>query len=154
VKKTIINELTQIQDANDGLLRPVDVVEFAKDPETALHSIFEWDDAVAGQAYRLWQARHVISVHVTVLENTETSVRAFVSLMEDRNVPGGGYRGIEEVMTDTMFRASLVRQYLKESQIFRKKYSAIKELESVFDAMDRADVVLAVDSLEPEEVAA
>jgi hypothetical protein len=41
-----------------GKLSPSDVVEFARDEKTALHSCFEWDDSVAAREYRLHQNSH------------------------------------------------------------------------------------------------
>ena len=44
----------------DGELDPHDIVREARDPESVLHDSFEWDDAKAGAAYRLDQARALI----------------------------------------------------------------------------------------------
>jgi len=43
-----------------GYLDPDVVVEEARDPESDLHPYFEWDDTLAGQAYRLAQAGDLI----------------------------------------------------------------------------------------------
>ena len=45
--KEIQDELELIAEAHGGILYPRDVVEFAKDEETALHSQFTWDDSEA-----------------------------------------------------------------------------------------------------------
>jgi hypothetical protein len=39
------------------LVDPWKVLEYARDPNTALHKWFEWDDALAAQRYRLHQLR-------------------------------------------------------------------------------------------------
>jgi len=70
----IQQELESIRRSAGGLLRPEDVVEFARSPETALHEEFTWDDSEAAHQYRLWQARQVIRVNVTVIGNTESKV--------------------------------------------------------------------------------
>lgn len=38
----------------------LDGVEFARDPETELHSRLEWDDTKAAQKYRVWQLSKII----------------------------------------------------------------------------------------------
>jgi hypothetical protein len=43
-----------------GRVAPEDVVEYADDPASPLHSAFEWDDTVAAQQHRLAQARSLI----------------------------------------------------------------------------------------------
>jgi hypothetical protein len=51
--KEIFEELNQIAATHGGELREEDVVEFAKNPETALHDYFTWDDKKAAAKYRL-----------------------------------------------------------------------------------------------------
>ncbi len=63
----IKQELEALAEANNGILRPEIVVEFARDAKTALHSRFEWDDTEAAKQYRLWQARQIIKVAINVL---------------------------------------------------------------------------------------
>ena len=46
--------------AVDGLITADGAVEAARDPTSILHREFEWDDTVAGHAYRLQQARALI----------------------------------------------------------------------------------------------
>ena len=71
-------ELEQIRKANDGELRPADVVEFARNPDTALHSRFTWDDDKAAAEYRLWQARELIRVVVQLHPKTNKKMRVYV----------------------------------------------------------------------------
>lgn len=134
---TIIEELEKIREANDGILLPSEVVEFAKDPETALHSRFTWDDSKAAHEYRLWQAREVIRVLVRVVPGVKSTVRAFVSLAQDRKA--GGYRSIEDVMIDPPMRESLLDQAKRELASFRRRYKDLKELAVVFSAMDEIE---------------
>ena len=43
-----------------GKLRPIDVVERARDPKSVLHDCFEWDDTKAAEQWRLRQAAQLI----------------------------------------------------------------------------------------------
>lgn len=132
------DELEALREANDGLLRPVDVVEFAKqNPGSALHKRFEWDDGTAAQQYRLWQARVLIKVHVVVAKPTQQPITAYVSLDHDRKQAGGGYRSLQDVLSDNEQRAALLRQAMREAATWREKYKSLKELSDVFAAMDR-----------------
>lgn len=132
----IKQELEALAEANNGLLKPEAVVEFAKDPNTALHSRFEWDDTEAAKAYRLYQARQIIRVSVSVLPNeNETEYRVFVSLKNDRS-NGGGYRPMVEVMTNDEMRRQLLSQAHNDFKMWQKKYNQLKELAPVFAQMD------------------
>lgn len=132
-------ELETIAKVNGGILRPADVVKFAEDPETALHSRFEWDDTEAAHAYRLWQARAVIKVHVEVLPQGKTETKVFVSLPSDRHSIGGGYRLTVDVMSEEEQRREMLTEAKRQFQYWRKRYQQLNELAPVFAAMDKVE---------------
>lgn len=141
-RELIRAELEQIRQNHGGLLRPEDVVKFARNKRTALHSEFEWDDAKASAAYRLDQARRVIRVTVDVLPSPHADqepVRAFVSVVSDRVKPGGGYRSMADVMTDDDLRRELVNEALGEVKRWRRKYERLRELVPIFRAIDKVE---------------
>ena len=51
---------------------------------TVLHNEFTWNDTEAAEAYRLEQAKHILS-NITIVtgEKNETPVRAFFSIAQD-----------------------------------------------------------------------
>jgi hypothetical protein len=60
---------------SEGRLRPEDVVDAARNPNSALHSYFTWDDSEAAAAYRLQEARALIKrVKVDVVRSDEMVV--------------------------------------------------------------------------------
>lgn len=130
-------ELDYLQKQNNGVLHPNDIVEYAKDPGTALHGQFEWSDSKAAELYRLNQARNVIRCYVKIVdEKVNEPVRAFVSLSSDRNK---GYQKIERVMKNPATRNQLLIDAIADMVRFKKKYNTLKELAGVFKA---ADVVI------------
>ena len=139
---SVTGELEQIRQEHGGLLRPEDVVAFARNKRTALHSEFEWDDASASAEYRLEQARRVIRVAVTVLPSPHSDqepVRAYVPVVSDRVQPGGGYRSFVEAMTDDDMRAELVNEAIGEAKRWRRKYERLRELAPIFRAIDKVE---------------
>jgi len=132
---TVKDELELIRKSNGGLLDPEKVVEFAKDETTSLHSRFEWDDTEAARQYRVWQARQIIRVHVTVVGTADSEpVRAYVSLEPDRGK--GGYRAIDDVLSDEDMRSQLLSQARRDMNVFAAKYRALKEIRPVIDAIE------------------
>ncbi|WP_280320167.1 hypothetical protein [Nocardia wallacei] len=115
--------------ATRGQLTPADVVDVARDEAHPLHSRFEWDDAIAGEAYRRVQASDLIrSVRITYRETSEgdqRSVRAWSTLPDapDRD----GYRPTEEVLEDPFASKLLLRQAERELKAFQRKYGHLKE---------------------------
>ena len=139
-KEAFLKELNIISKKNDGMLRPIDVVEFAKNQKTALHGCFTWNNSEAAEQWRLHQARMLIRVTVTILSNDdETEYRAFVSMKDDR-YSHLGYRPMISVLEDEELRETMLEEALEEMQIFKEKYKSLKELALVFEEMDRAFV--------------
>lgn len=137
---SVKEELLHLAEISGGRLNPKDVVDYAADPETHLHSRFTWDDTKAAEEYRLWQARRVISLEFEVIQLPDKSqeTRLFVSLVEDRK-PDGGYRLVTEVLSDAELRQKLIEEALAEFRRVRIKYSTIKELAGIFAAIDEVE---------------
>lgn len=131
-----LEELQQIAAANDGMLRAEDVVAFARDPATHLHGRFTWNNSKAAEQWRLMQARQIIRVSITYLDNVTEPVRAFVSLYSDRSTEGGGYRPSLNVLTTSDLREEMLADAFKDLQVLRHKYASLKELADVFAAID------------------
>ena len=134
----VLHELETIRRKHKGVLNPRDVVEFARNSDTALHQEFEWNDKIAGDAYRILQAREVIRTRVTVLTPDTKPVRAYVSLPNDRK-PNGGYRRINDVLEKPAWREQLLKNAMADMRAFQTKYAVLKELASVFSAMQEVE---------------
>lgn len=126
--------------AQYGSLRPQCVVEEARDVTHPLHSRFEWDDSVAGEAYRLHQARQLIrSVKIVYKETDESgpakSARAYVSLTDDTEQ---AYEPVDEVARDPFKRQLVLNNMQREWKALFNRY---KEFED-FTEMVRRDVLV------------
>lgn len=123
-----------------GTVTPAQVVAYARDPGTALHSYFEWDDSKAGEEYRKVQAAQFIRAVCTVLPTGNGGepprIRAYVSLPEDRGTQG--FRAVSDVLADPERREALLQQARKEYQSFRVKYKYLEQLSDFFAAADAA----------------
>lgn len=131
-------ELEKIRKRHGGVLNPADVVEFARNERTALHSAFTWDDTEAAREYRLWQARQVIRVCVTVRDEVKgPPIRTYVSLYEDRGE--NGYRLLDDVLSDEEMASRLLTQALGELNTWRAKYSQLQKLAPIFAAGEQVE---------------
>jgi len=141
---SIKDELLFIEKQNKGLVKPAKVVKFAENPETLLHSKFEWDDNKASYNYRIWQARQIIRLELTVVETKgkkeSITTRLFVSLSEDRT-NAKGYRLIEKVMNNTSLREQLLKDALDELIRIKVKYKSLNELSKVFKAIEELEIL-------------
>lgn len=124
--------------AQHGELTPQLVVDVARDPAHPLHSRFEWNDAVAGEAWRRQQAHELIrKVKIVYREATDTapekSVRAFVAIRsENRHV----FDPVEEVAEDALRRKMALADMEREWRTLYRRWQEFDE----FLGMVRRDV--------------
>ena len=86
-------ELSRIQEQRGGL-EPASIVEEARPEDAPLHPAFEWNDTVAGERYRQWQARDMVRSLRIVYENAEPAP-AYVHVRYD---DGGQYQSVSMVV--------------------------------------------------------
>ena len=135
----IKQELEKIRVSHKGLLTTHAVVKHARNKQSILHSQFEWDDAVAGHKYRLMQARQLIRIHVEVHESISGPIRAYINLTTDRydRKQGGGYRCMDDVLSNSDWRAQMLGDARAELEVFQEKYGMLTELCEVFEAIKK-----------------
>ncbi len=108
-----------------GELSPHVVVDEARPADSPLHDRFEWDNEIAGEAYRLVQAAELIrSVRIVYQDNPtgETkSVRAFHSLREAGS-ERKGYAPIDEIITDELATKILLQEFLRKAAELKARY--------------------------------
>lgn len=105
IEKSVLMDIAK---KNGGILQVDAVLSEAKDENSPLHAHFEWDNSVAAEAHRRYQARVLIQrCKITIVESEPTTIRAFVSLQSDREA-GGGYRMTTKVMDDAALREELM----------------------------------------------
>jgi hypothetical protein len=139
-------ELEMLREENGGILRAEDVVAYAANPESALHRHFQWDDERAALEHRLAQARKLIRLHVTIIPRTANTVRTYVSLQDDRRLPGGGYRHLATVMGDAEQRQALLAEALREARRWQARYQHLSEFAEVFAELDAVEAVALINS--------
>lgn len=121
-----------------GRLTPQLVVDAARDPGHPLHSRFEWDDAVAGEAWRRQQAHELIRKAKVVYREAsdaepEKSVRAFVAIPSQ---DGHVFDPVEEVVEDPFRRQLTLNTMEREWKALLTRYKEFEE----FLALVRRDV--------------
>lgn len=132
----ILAELRKIAKKHSGLVRPVHVVEAAKDAASLMHGEFEWSNKKAADEYRLWQARELLAQYWVVEPSSGQDIRLMLSLGTDRPMKAG-YRFSADVMANAAHRAEWVAMALADLEQWKKQYAALTELGGVFAAIDR-----------------
>lgn len=133
--QTVAEEIMSIGEA----VSPQQIVDKARDEDTELHKCFEWDDEIAAEKYRVYEARQL--THHLVIEEPEPQegeeakppVKFFV---QTKN--GSGYKPTETIYRNLDEYHELLETAMAELKAFQRKYSRLKELHSVFEAIDLA----------------
>lgn len=108
------------------------VVDLARDENSKLHSDFEWDNEIAGEKYRIIQAREMIRLLAfKPKEETEKATRVF-ELTSQTSV----YLPVVSISKNEDEYQALLKRALAELESFKKKYSTLVELEEVFRAIE------------------
>jgi hypothetical protein len=134
VNTAVRAEIVALRDA-DGLIHAGSLVDWARqNSESALHTQFEWDDQIAGERYRVEQARRLIAIHVVDVDlNRQT-----VSLVADRR--DGGYRDLDEVLSHHEMRRLALLDALSEVKRWQERHGHFaSELKSIFRAIEEVD---------------
>lgn len=143
--KTIVErELAAIWDARPAEFTPARVVEAATPEDHPLHPLFEWDNDVAGPAYRCAQAAQLIrSVKITLTtENGSVEdhrVRAWLPARYAgaEDAEPGTYVPTEAVESADQ-RQFMLRQMKREAAAFQRRYSHLAEFWQVIDGLAAA----------------
>lgn len=124
-------ELERIYKEQGGQLTPNALVTSARAEDSPLHSYFEWDDSIAGEKYREWQARQLI--RVVVLEGDNVPAFHNVTFVDEGGEKVRAYKKTTEVVQDdALFREAL--------GMLKKKVSTAQEsLNHLMKAHARGD---------------
>lgn len=118
----------------EGRLNAAELVDASRPEDAPLHGSFEWDDAVAGEKWRNHQARNIINA--IVIRNNEqseaTPVRAFFNLTTE----GSSYTSVHAIVRQPDRYRQLLDDAREELRYFRRKYSSLAELQTVFACID------------------
>lgn len=114
-----------------GELTPQIVVDEARPENSELHHRFEWDDAIAGEAYRRVQGQELIrSVRIVFSDNKtgeRKSVRGFHSLRQAGDAERGGYAPTEEIVQDELATRILQQAFQREIADLKRKYGHLSD---------------------------
>ncbi len=134
--KVVGEHLDLLRKQQHGELTPEDVVADARNPNSPLHSFFEWDDSAAAEQYRLQQARGLIRAVVAIYvreDKPAVRTKAFVHI----NEPGAPhYREAGHAMSLTKTRKMVLQRAWQELQAWRKRYRDLQEFSELFDVID------------------
>lgn len=124
----VAQEIMSIENAT-----PQNILEAAKNPESELHKCFTWDDTVAAERWRLYEARKIVcSLVIAKKEDSQepTNIRIL------HKTDGNGYKPIQFIVQQKGEYEKLLQRAFEELRVFKKKYSSLSELEEIMSLID------------------
>jgi hypothetical protein len=118
-------------------LTPEDVLADAKNPNSPLHSFFEWDDGAAAHQHRLAQARGLIRSVVAIYTSDDkpaVRTRAYVHVPESRETQH--YREASHAMSQKKTRDLVLQRAWRELQAWRERYKDLQEFADLIPIVD------------------
>lgn len=140
MKKTHLTELIRLAKQHGGEITPAQVVDVARNPDSPLHSWFEWDDTAAAEQWRLEQAKKLLRVVVTVIQHPTSgeniTVRAFFSPRneDDQGKAQRPYQPTVSMLQSKDGRRAILDTALEEFDRFQRKYEFLQELAKLFES--------------------
>lgn len=128
VKAEVVGKVMEEIQKEGKQITNVELLEKSRPIESPTHSLFEWDDTVAAERYRLHQSQCIINhLRITVItpEKTEVQIKAFVDVGKKGQ---NNYVGTITALQDEDMREIVLNNIQRELNSFIKRNSAFEEL--------------------------
>lgn len=111
------------------------VLDSARNEDSPIHSLFEWDDSIAAEQYRLKQATTLICNLAVEIETDKKPIecRAFMEVTDQKV---GTFMNVQSAFENHDTRQIVLDRAKRELTMFKQKYKNLNELAKVFDAID------------------
>jgi len=137
VPAQVVGEHVQAIEERDGEVTKESFLDSARSKSSPVHKLFDWDNKVAGEKWRLQQAKNILSclrINIVSESHAPIKTRAFI------NVVQGSYNGrfvsTELAMTKIDTRAGVLTRAQQELLAFKEKYGTLTELSHVIAVID------------------
>lgn len=137
-----LNRIAREADSELPQLQPQIVVDESKPEEAPLHPVFEWDDELAANNYRVEQARNLVRAIRIVdetgkQENPPVWVAVTIPETQER-----AYVETTKAWSQKDMRTEVLADAVKQLRGLQSRYRHLSELSEVFEAIDRLPVAM------------
>jgi len=125
-----------------------EIVDMARNEDTESHKVFEWNDTIAAEKYRLEQVKtlqhdlHIVEIGLNKHEapkKLDVPVRMFYHLNGEI-----GYRPTPLIIQDEDLHKKLLCTAKAELDAFLKKYSVLSELQPLIEVIENKIIELKI----------
>lgn len=162
VSADIVGEvLSNLKEASEsGTVNAEALLEYSRPEESETHDLFEWNDGIAAEKWRLYQSGRIINqlevelvempeekeeVLMPLIESVPTApikTNAFVNILPKAPSKRGEYADVISAFRDEEMKRRVLLNALSELEAFRRKYERYQELSDVFEAINGFKAVI------------
>lgn len=110
------------------------VVEFARNPNSELHKSFTWDNDIAAEKWRVYEARQILCNLVIKKVDKEKQKSEPIRLFH--NINKGHYKPISLIIQNEDEYQLLLRQCREALQSLKRKYANLSEYQEIWDLIN------------------
>lgn len=135
ITNQVISKVLEIQKTKG--LTPENIINEARNRNSPLHSIFEWDDSKAGEKWRLQQARVFINEIKVIVDSKEYFAfeNVSVSVQSPNNseevIESREYKPIVEIINNEDLRQQVIRSALNNLSYWEEQNAKYEELSPI-----------------------
>ena len=132
VNANIVGAVVEKIEEKDGEVTKESFLEFSRPTKSPTHSLFEWDDSVAAEKYRLGQSKSIIGhLRVTYIDSNgeDAKVNAYVKVTPKGEHPT--YQNIHIALQDEEKREVVLERIREELNRFIERNKHIEELAEI-----------------------
>ena len=158
VKAEIVGEVFSEIEERDGEVTSRSFLDASRSEDSPTHALFTWDDAEAAEKYRLSQSSKIINLLQVeiIVEDVPTSEDTEVEISTENTVKSPAYVNVnplgrfgsskqttasfvnvQTAMSNEDMRKIVLKNALRELNVFKNRYALYKELTVVFDAINK-----------------
>lgn len=129
----IVGGVIEEIETRDGEVTREAFLDASRPEDAPTHSMFEWDDSIAAEKYRLDQSRKIIVALQIVYEDAqeEREVSAFVNVKNERTAV---YKNVVDALSDEESRALIIERITREVEALIERNKGVEELADILRA--------------------
>jgi len=143
--ETVGKELKRLERVHGSLI-PEDIVDESRPEDAVLHPEFEWDDGVAGESWRVHQARNLIRIVQLVEEDLTTKAKdvvdVFLHVPVSQNLGRSHYKSGTEVICNTDELTLAFEELQRHVRGVNRTINILKNLAQQHEEHDKLQLVI------------
>lgn len=134
VKASVVGEVVEKIEERDGNITKEAFLDESRPEESPTHSMFEWNDTIAAEKYRLEESRHIINalqIIYTDSKDNDVKIPAVINVTSTMPAKTAQYRNIVDALSEKESRDLIISRLQREVDQLIERNRHIEELADI-----------------------